>query len=83
MKENKKNMVFFIEDKCVNGTLILESDNTTVYKLDKFESDIPFEGTSTTDIEKEFPDKKFSVEEILDTYIMFKDGKVVLGYNYE
>ena len=83
MSENEKNTDFFIEDKCVNGTLILENDKATVYKLKDFASDIPFEGTSVTDIEKEFPDKKFSAEELMDTYIMFKDGKAVLGYDYE
>lgn len=86
-KEKKDTIEFMIEDRVVNATLILEKNSTSkdddfsnvsVYKLDDFESDIPFEGTRICEIEKEFPDKKFSVEEILDKYVMFKDETLVI-----
>lgn len=86
-KEKKETIDFIIEDCVVKGTLILEKNSTSkddnfynvsVYRLDDFESDIPFEGTRICEIEKEFPDKKFSVEEILDKYLMFKDETLVI-----
>lgn len=79
---------FIIGEQVVKGALILEKNSTSkdddftnvqVYKLNDFESDIPFEGVSITSIEKEFPDKKFSVEERLSKYIMIKDEIPVFG----
>ena len=85
MKEIEKTE-FVIGEQVVEGELILEKNNTDinkdfynvrVYKLDYFEPDIPFEGTSITEIEKEFPDKKFSIGEVMDKYLMFKDEILV------
>ena len=82
----EKETDFAIGDQIVRGKLILEKTNTDknaeykrveVYKLDDFEPKIPFEGTHTCEIEKEFPDKKFSIGEVLDNYLMFKDGILV------
>lgn len=81
---------FIIDGQVVEGELILEKKSTNkdddftniqVYKLDEFKSAIPFEGTDTLLIEKEFPTTKFSSEEHLNlnnVYVMLKDGSPVI-----
>ena len=75
-----------IGDRSVDGELILEKiadehTNVTVYRLPLCEEQ-GFYGTPFNIIQKEFPDKKFSAEDIMCyTYLMFKDENAVLEYD--
>lgn len=89
--EHEMKTDFVIDDKVIAGKIILEKNsksldddftNVIVYELDDFDSDVFFEGTPIDTIQKEFPDKKFSVEERLKKYLMFKDEILVHDEDY-
>lgn len=74
---------FIFDDVEVDGTLILENDTFKVYKLPEM-NHIGFSGTDVNSIKKEFPNWKLPIgEQLSNTFILIKDGKAVLDYDYE
>lgn len=74
---------FIFDDAEVDGTLILENNTSKVYMLPDM-SHIGFSGTSTIELKKEFPEWDLPIgEQLLNTFILIKDGKAVLDYDYE
>lgn len=78
---------FYIEEMPVKGKLILFKEGhdkegnwkeLAVYRLEPFEYSIPFEGTPMKDITDEFPDAKFPLQNLLDVYVMFVNGELIL-----
>ena len=81
---------FYIEDMPVKGKLILFKEGpdkegnwkvVAVYRLEPFEYLIPFEGTRINYITEEFPAAKFPVQNLLDVYVMFINGELILDGN--
>lgn len=62
--------------------IIAENNNCTVHKF-QLTDDIGFSGTDINEIKKEFPDLHMEIGEALNnTFLMFKDGRAVLDYDY-
>ena len=81
---------FYIEDKPVKGKLALFKEGhdkegnwkeVAVYGLEPFEYLIPFEGTPLNLITEEFPDAKIPLQNLLDVYVMFINGELILEGN--
>lgn len=80
---SEKTEIFTFEDRDVEGKLILENDSSKVYQIPNM-SEIGFSGTNCEKIKKEFPNWDAPIKESLKyTYLLFKNGKAVLDYEYE
>lgn len=70
-----------LNDKIFESEIIAENTTSTVHKLQSL-TEYGFDGSSLTDIQKEFPDLKIKTEEqINNTFILIKNGKSILQYN--